>query len=76
MSPGPAAYSALNPSKIKKSSPAYSLGGKWNQDFQSPFSPGGMFFVELMIETFVVDQVDNKLVEKPTPGPGHCTSFF
>jgi hypothetical protein len=43
LSPGPAAYSALNPSKIKETSPAYSLGGRWNDDSKSPFHPGGIF---------------------------------
>ncbi|KAI8840922.1 hypothetical protein BC829DRAFT_16929 [Chytridium lagenaria] len=38
-SPGPAAYSALDPSKIKKSAPAYSLGSRWhNETAESPFS--------------------------------------
>ncbi|KAJ3214102.1 hypothetical protein HDU67_002058 [Dinochytrium kinnereticum] len=63
-SPGPAAYSALDPSKIKKSAPAYSLGSRWhNETAESPFSG--------LKDAYEVHTANGALVQGPTPGPGH-----
>ncbi|KAJ3063332.1 hypothetical protein HDU98_000844, partial [Podochytrium sp. JEL0797] len=60
-SPGPAAYAALNPSKIKKSAPAYSLGSRWHHETaESPFS-----------DNYEIHTANGALVQGPTPGPGH-----
>lgn len=64
-SPGPAAYSALDPSKIKVAAPAYSLGSRWHhQSSESPFS-GSKDAYEY--------HTANGHVEGPMPGPGHYT---
>ncbi|KAJ3219886.1 hypothetical protein HK099_004547 [Clydaea vesicula] len=41
-SPGPAAYSALDPSKIRKQAPVYSLGARWHHiSADAPFTGSG-----------------------------------
>ncbi|KAJ3167362.1 Outer dense fiber protein 3-like protein 2 [Geranomyces variabilis] len=60
-SPGPAAYSSLDPAKIKKSSPAYSLGARWHTPADSPFGDG---------EAFEVQTAAGKTLRTVTPGPG------
>ncbi|KAI9331964.1 hypothetical protein BDR26DRAFT_869757 [Obelidium mucronatum] len=63
-SPGPAAYAALNPSKIKKSAPAYSLGSRWHHETaESPFSG--------LKDNYEIHTANGALVQGPTPGPGH-----
>ncbi|KAI8834770.1 hypothetical protein BJ741DRAFT_609133 [Chytriomyces cf. hyalinus JEL632] len=63
-SPGPAAYAALDPSKIKKSAPAYSLGSRWHhENAESPFSG--------LSNAYEVHTANGALVQGPTPGPGH-----
>ncbi|KAJ3291315.1 hypothetical protein HDU79_002495 [Rhizoclosmatium sp. JEL0117] len=80
-SPGPAAYAALNPSKIKKSAPAYSLGSRWHhENAESPFSglKGEFIYnVEIILNGFCfldnyeIHTANGALVQGPTPGPGH-----
>ncbi|KAJ1566991.1 Outer dense fiber protein 3-like protein 2 [Cladochytrium tenue] len=62
---GPAAYSALDPSKIKKSAPAYSLGSRWHHESESPFSG--------LKDAYEVHSANGHLVQGPTPGPGQYT---
>ncbi|KAJ3161130.1 Outer dense fiber protein 3-like protein 2 [Geranomyces michiganensis] len=63
-SPGPAAYSSLDPAKIKKASPAYSLGSRWHSPADSPFGDG---------EAFEVQTAGGKTLRTVTPGPGQYT---
>ncbi|KAI8913136.1 hypothetical protein DFJ77DRAFT_68904 [Powellomyces hirtus] len=64
-SPGPAAYSSLDPAKIKKASPAYSLGARWNSAADSPFGEPN--------EAFEVQTASGKTLRTVTPGPGQYT---
>ncbi|KAI8818830.1 uncharacterized protein EV422DRAFT_536982 [Fimicolochytrium jonesii] len=61
-SPGPAAYSSLDPAKIKKSAPAYSLGSRWHNPTNSPFGEAS--------ETFELRTASGKTLRTVTPGPG------
>ncbi|KAJ3021760.1 Outer dense fiber protein 3-like protein 2 [Thoreauomyces humboldtii] len=64
-SPGPAAYSSLDPAKLKKASPAYSLGARWHSPADSPFGEGS--------ESFEVQTAGGKTLRTVTPGPGQYT---
>ncbi|KAI8812797.1 hypothetical protein BJ742DRAFT_752489 [Cladochytrium replicatum] len=67
-SPGPAAYAALNPSKIKRASPAYSLGSRWPHDGGSPFSDSK--------DAYEYHGADGSTTKVTMPGPGHYTPML
>ncbi|KAI8809560.1 hypothetical protein BJ742DRAFT_708481 [Cladochytrium replicatum] len=67
-SPGPAAYAALNPSKIKRASPAYSLGSRWPHDGGSPFSDSK--------DAYEHHEADGSTTKVTMPGPGHYTPML
>jgi hypothetical protein len=65
ITPGPAAYSPLSPSKMKQTAPAYSLGGRLA-------NPNEVIISELQDPKDLPSGLRKLRGLRPTPGPGQC----